>query len=112
MEHLFSYLYPSVMAISIVGFIPQIRSLLFAKTKPDNISLSTWVMWSFGTFIAFGYAVTNLHDPALAQTLGINFILTVVTALLIAYNRYVRFETRFIFRENRAPALPVKNEIP
>ncbi|MCB1556726.1 MAG: hypothetical protein KDJ15_05370 [Alphaproteobacteria bacterium] len=109
MEQFFSLLYPLVAIISIVAYIPQIKTLLFATRSPQNISLSSWMMWVASSFLAFGYVATHVHDSMLCLTTGVNLGMVALTAGLVAYNRYIRFSdktTNIRFLK----AVPVRNE--
>lgn len=106
MEQFFVFIYPAVMVISIFGYLPQIRSLLFAKSRPDNISLTCWMTWCISSFLAFGYSVSHLHDNALSLSTGLNFFMIVITTLLIVYNKHLRFSTKRI--PGLSPIIPVK----
>ena len=61
LENVFVFLYPVVVVISIVGYIPQIKSLITAKTCPDNISIHSWYIWTLSTFLTLGYGVTHIR---------------------------------------------------
>ncbi|MCB9991022.1 MAG: hypothetical protein H6867_06545 [Rhodospirillales bacterium] len=108
MGQLFVFLYPVVTVISIVAYFPQLKSLIFAKTKPNSISLPSWIMWCVSSFLAFGYAYCHIHDALLSFTTGLNMLLVFLTTALIVYNKYVRFETVATLIMPQTQPVPVK----
>ena len=70
----FTMLYPIVPLIGIMGFLPQIITLLKADRVPASISLSTWSIWTLTWLISFGYATFALQDILFATTCGLNLI--------------------------------------
>lgn len=91
LENVFVFLYPVVVVISIVGYIPQIKSLITAKTCPDNISIHSWYIWTLSTFLTLGYGVTHIYDFMFNLAAGVNFVLVAATTALIYYNMNYRF---------------------
>ena len=91
---LFVFLYPLVVIISIVGYFPQIKNLIWTDTKPVNISIHSWYIWCLSGFLTLGYAVFHLKDLMFTLTSAVSFLLIVATTALIHYNLYYRFENR------------------
>ena len=94
METIAEFLYPLVAIISIICYAPQIRKLLFATRRPQNISISSWVIWTISACIALFYGVFSLHDPKFIAVSAINLLLVTFTTGLLLYNRYIRFENK------------------
>lgn len=87
----FTFLYPLVALISILGYLPQIRSLLSAERQAQAMSIRCWVLWSVANFISFGYSTFALQDFLLSATSLLNMTMSLVVTVLIIYNRYVTF---------------------
>ncbi len=87
----FVYLYPFVVFMSIVGYLPQLKSLIYAKTKPDNISIYTWYIWCLTGVLTLGYAIFHIRDIMFIISSGIGSVLILATTILIYYNLYYRF---------------------
>ena len=95
---LFSYLYPFVGLISVIAYMPQIKSLIKAKASPVNISIKSWLLWILGAAISLGYGLFCLEDLMfiLITTLSLFLMLFIIT--LIIYMRYVVYgECKNIF---------------
>ena len=92
MESLVIILYPLVAVISTIGYLPQLKKLFFATRRPQNISLTSWYIWTLGSFISLLYGVYHLHDHLFILTCSINLFLVGLTTSLIVYNSYFRFE--------------------
>ncbi|MCB9989473.1 MAG: hypothetical protein H6868_09120 [Rhodospirillales bacterium] len=108
-EQLFVFLYPVVAIITIIAYVPQIKTLITATSIPNNISLSSWLMWCCSNFLAFGYAMTHVQDMLLALVTGMNLLMVITTTALIAYNRYIRFaEKPFLTGGMQLQPQPVK----
>ncbi len=90
----FVLLYPLVVAISIVGYLPQIKNLIHATSKPVNLSIHSWYIWCVSSFLSLGYGIFHLQDIMFVLTSIVGFLLIVGTTALIHYNLYVRFENK------------------
>ena len=53
----FTYIYPVVPLVGLIGFLPQMLTLLKLSDVPKSISLMTWYIWTATWAISFGYAV-------------------------------------------------------
>ncbi len=78
------------IVLTIIAFIPYIRSILHGKTKPHVFS---WVIWSSTTLIVF---LAQLADDggAGAWPIGISGIITIYVALLAYVKKSDRRTTR------------------
>ncbi len=106
MSELISLLYPLVAVTTVLGYLPQIHKLLVATRRPQNVSLTSWVIWTFSGLISFAYGVAVLQDFMFALTAGLNAAFITITACLIAYNNYIRFEDKDDLKEKILNALP------
>lgn len=93
MEEIFVILYPLLTINTIIGYLPQIRQLVKADKPTDDISLSSWYMWIFGSVIALGYGLFHLQDFMFCVTTGVNLVLMVAVVALVLYNKHIRFVT-------------------
>ena len=91
MEQFFVFLYPVVVLVSIIGYIPQIKELIFAKQPLKGISISSWLIWLLSSGLSLGYGVFHLHDLMFCLTTGVATLLIAGTTALILYNRYFQF---------------------
>lgn len=87
----FFYLYPFVVFMSVIGYLPQLRNLIYARTKPDNISIYTWYIWCFTGLLTLGYAIFHIKDMMFIISSGLGALLILATTILIYYNLYYRF---------------------
>lgn len=87
LENIFIWLYPLVTVISIAGFTPQIITLMKTKTDCRDLSLSTWLIWSFGNTVTLGYALVQINDFMFTLTSTVNLFLTVIITGFIIYRR-------------------------
>ncbi len=109
MEEIAGLLYPLVAIISIVGYAPQIKTLLFATRRPQNLSLSSWVIWLVSGVISLLYGVYQLQDSVFIFTAAVNLFLLTFTTGLIVYNRYIRFEDVPLFFMPAVKPIVVEN---
>lgn len=84
---LFTSLYPIVPLVGLMGFLPQVMTLLKAREAPVSLSLSTWFIWTATWIISFGYAVFALHDALFAATAGMNLAGHIAIIGLTVYKR-------------------------
>ena len=84
---LFTFLYPVVPLIGLMGFLPQIFTLIKITEAPNTISVSTWSIWTMTWLISFGYAVFAMHDTLFAVTCGMNLVGHILIIALTIYKR-------------------------
>ncbi len=87
----FEYLYPFVGVIFVIGYFPQIKSLIMAKEDDGSVTLSSWLLWLAANIICVGYAYYVVHDIPLTITSALNLLLSSIICGLLIYNRYYRF---------------------
>lgn len=66
------------IALTFIGFLPYIRSILQDKTKPHVFS---WVIWGCTTFVVF-LAQLSGHGGAGAWPIGVSGVITLAVAVL------------------------------
>ena len=91
MDVIFTFLYPIVGLVSIIAYIPQLKSLIFAKTICKDMSLTSWLLWSGTSIITAGYASFAVKDLMFAATSIVGCFFVLAVSGLIIYNRYFRF---------------------
>lgn len=76
----------SVIAISLVAFIPQWRRILRTKSS-EGISHCTWYLWNVATIFGFIYALINYHITGWGMSLivatGVNVVFRMITLTLV-----------------------------
>jgi hypothetical protein len=87
MGELFVYLYPLVTIISVLGYIPQIKSLIKTQSNCADIALSSWYLWTVSSLISIGYGLFHIKDVMFIITCTISFILIASVTALILYRR-------------------------
>lgn len=92
MAELMKTLYPLVVVISIIGYLPQIQKLMFATRRAQNVSLSSWALWLVSGTLSLGYGVYVIQDFMFILTSGLGALFIYITFGLIIYNNYIRFE--------------------
>ena len=102
MEQFFVFLYPVVVLVSIIGYIPQIKELFTAKEKLVGISLSSWMIWLLSSFLLLWYGVFHLQDFMFCLTTGVATALIAGTTALVVYNRYFQFADKSELAEKAA----------
>jgi len=91
MAKLFLAMYPLASLAYIIGYIPQILKLINAKSKPKNVSLSSWAVWFAGNIITLGYVHYHLSDWMMVLTTGLCLFLSLSVIGLTYYNMNYRF---------------------
>lgn len=89
MEEIFVSLYPLVAVIAFVGYMPQLKVILFAQCALGNISVTTWIIWASTWAISFGYGITKLHDVMFCVTAGMNLSVHFCIIAAVLYKRMV-----------------------
>lgn len=95
MDQLFVYFYPMVTVISIMAYLPQIKSLMTVKSSCSEIALSSWYLWMFSSAISIGYGAFHLKDFMFTLTCAVSFVLMAAVVGLVLYRRaeWDRLET-------------------
>lgn len=98
MEQLLILLYPVVAVIQATAYFPQIRALVVSKTASRNMSIQSWLLWTFSNLIGWGYVSVVVDDFMLSLVSLFNLVMCATIATLIIHNRYVRYgECKNIF---------------
>lgn len=83
-ENFFVFLYPVVVFMTLIGYVPQVISIIRNPEKSEGISLSTWYLWSFSSFLATGYTWLHVGDLFLIISSATNlFFCTLISILLL-----------------------------
>ena len=87
MDGFFTFLYPMVVIISFIGYIPQLKIIFFSKSDLANISLTTWMIWSSAWCISLGYGMTVMEDVMFCITACVNLSVHFIIMGVVAYKR-------------------------
>lgn len=87
MQDVISALYTTVPFIVLIGYLPQIISLIRAKSDCKEISILSWLLWNYMTVVSLLYAVFVLHDLKLSITCMLNVISINIVIGLTLYKR-------------------------
>ncbi|MCB1676760.1 MAG: PQ-loop repeat-containing protein [Halioglobus sp.] len=76
----------SVIAISLLAFVPQWRHILRSRSS-EGLSHSTWYLWNLATIFGFVYALINYRITGWGMSLivatGVNVIFRMITLSLV-----------------------------
>jgi uncharacterized protein with PQ loop repeat len=86
------YLYQSIAVVAAIGYLPQILSLLRAKTPSLDISLTTWWIWFSTWVVSLVYGIVFIKDVRFITIACVNLAGHVGVIGLTVYNRYYRFK--------------------
>lgn len=104
-----SRLYAVVGLISVMGYAPQIRTLLQGAKAPTEISVKTWTIWMFEGMVSLSYGIVCLHDFMFCLLMAVDVVCMAVIIGLVLNNRYVKygscdnFPTAFLLYYFRRP---------
>lgn len=87
MDQFFIYIYPLVTIISVIGYLPQIKTLITTRTNCADIALSSWTLWLVSSAISVGYGVFYLKDTMFIITCAANLCLVGTVIALVIYRR-------------------------
>lgn len=65
-DHLLVILYSTTQLVALIAYIPQIILYLKSKSSRSSISISTWLLWSVTSIIAFLYSYLEVEDMYIA----------------------------------------------
>lgn len=87
MENLFVYLYPLVSLVSLMAYLPQLKSLILSKSDCRDISVTSWAMWTATSSISLGYGMSHLNDTMFIITTIINLTCCAAVTGIVLYKR-------------------------
>ncbi len=87
------FIYPLTAMIGMMGFIPQIVSLLRLETVPEGFSLHTWLVWLFTAMVTMLYGLLHLQDTMFSLVAVANFFLNGLVVAIVVY-KYSRYPSR------------------
>lgn len=91
MEAFFAFAYSLVALINVVSYFPQILSLIKARSRSVNVSISSWVMWALSYVLSVGYGLFCLGDMKFVIVSGISLIMVLSVTVLLVHNIHYRF---------------------
>jgi len=93
-ETIFTYLYPSLSLICSLGFLPQIRAFVMAKSAPSCFSFLTWAVWMFESLVSAGYGLFTLKNMTFSMLSLVDVMLIAAVIGLGLYTKHIRFGRR------------------
>lgn len=72
-----------------LGYIPQIKTLIFSNERGNSISLSTWFLWLGTWVISLSYGVLCLQDLLFSMTCIMNVIGHITVIFLVLFKREI-----------------------
>jgi hypothetical protein len=88
-----AWIYPASSTLLILFYIPQITSVLKAKSPLMHISLLSWGVWSVCPIISFFYSWLIAHDTKIALFALLNAMGAFVIFGVVAYKRFYKYKT-------------------
>lgn len=84
------FIYPLTAMIGMMGYVPQISTLLKVAGVPEGFSLHTWLVWLFTSLVTMIYGIFHLQDVTFSSVAIANFLLNglVVAIVVYKYSRY------------------------
>ena len=80
-----SWLYSVSGFVMVAFYWPQIRTVLRARSRLEDVSIATWGTWTLCTFVSFLYAAFDVRDLKFALFSALNSLacglVTAVTAV-------------------------------
>lgn len=86
-------LYPFTASVMLFFYLPQILTVIKAKGPLNDISLSSWGVWSFCSTITGTYALNLAHDNKIAFFSYINAFLCFIVFAITLWKRFFKFKT-------------------
>lgn len=108
-QHLIQYAYSGVTIYSLMGYLPQIRKLLLCSRTPKNMALSSWVVWSVGSFISLVYIMCIVKNNIMVLATSCYLLCNLTVCFLILYKTYWRKSKHISLLE--AIVLPVSPHV-
>jgi hypothetical protein len=87
-----AWIYPASSTLLILFYIPQITSVLKAKSPLNHISLLSWGVWSVCPIISFFYSLLIAHDAKIALFALLNAIGAFVIFAAVTYKRFYKYK--------------------
>lgn len=87
MENFLTFAYSFIPLVGMMGYVPQIKTLLLPETRGFSISLSTWFLWLATWIISLGYGVFCLEDFLFSLTSTMNIAGHILVISLVLYKR-------------------------
>lgn len=89
-----SFLYSISIIITITAYLPQIITLLRARSRCEDISLLTWFAWTLATIISLLYAIYEIYDLKLiiASSAYMTLNITIIAITLYKRKKYAQIK--------------------
>lgn len=84
---LINIIYPLSWIIIMFSFKFQLVKIAKSESQVNDISLISWVLFTFNAFIGFSYAVFIINDLFLNVTSSITLIINILAVGMIIYKR-------------------------
>ena len=84
-DNLLIYSYSFVPIIGLVGYVPQIISLIKMREKLESFPMAMWGLWFAASVISLLYGVFHLQDTLFSITAGSNTIAIAIVMSLATY---------------------------
>lgn len=81
------FLYSTVVFVAAFGYIPQAITLIRNRTRCDDISIKSWVLWEYANIISLLYSVIELQDLRLSIVNGVNVFFITLILIITIYKR-------------------------
>jgi hypothetical protein len=80
-------IYPLSWVIIMFSFKFQLIKIAKSASQVNDISLMSWVLFTFNAFIGFSYAVFIIKDSFLNVTSSITLTVNIIAVTMIIYKR-------------------------
>ncbi len=88
MESTLVLLYSFVPLISLVSYLPQIKSLSKASyEEARGMSITSWMIWSGSSIISTGYAAIKVGDPLVIFSNAVCLACSVTIMAMLLYKQ-------------------------
>lgn len=83
-------LFSTVSVVLIFAYLPQIITLIRTKGPCNDISVTSWSIWFYTSFVSLLYSIYELHDLKLSIVNGLNvfFICVIIGTTIFKRIKY------------------------
>lgn len=82
-----TFLYSTVSVISAISYMPQLWRIFQNESPCHDISLKTWWIWNYMSFVSMLYGVFEIQDFTMSLVTGVNFFFINCTIASVLYKR-------------------------
>ena len=94
LAHLIAVLFALTGFVSIVGYLPQLYTLLRSTGRSIAVSIHTWIIWTADSVIALLYGIFELQDTLYIAIVTFDVFGSGGILALTIYNRFFRFKNQ------------------